>query len=110
MPDARVIKAFTEGLHEPLDPVEVAIGVTGTLLLRRNPNRTQVVIVNGAAGAGAVRARGPPASITAGTRIEANGIQVYRVDRDGDAVGSEWYAIAPGGAGTFTVTEWVARA
>lgn len=108
MPESRVVKAFLEGRHHDLPPVEVTVGTSATLLLKRNPNRTQIVIVNHGSAYGSTRGNTPPASTSQGDRIEAGGIHVFRVDKDGSRVQAEWYALLSSGSGTFTVTEYVA--
>lgn len=107
MVNSRVVKAFEEGRHYDLPPVEVSVSTAATLLIKRNPNRTQLVIVNQTTGAGATRSNNPPGTTSAGTRIEGGGVHTFRVDRDGAAVQGDWYGILASGSGTFTVTEYI---
>lgn len=106
MPESRIVRAFREGAHTPRDPVEVTIAAGGGLAIKRNPNRTQLVIQNGSGAAGAAKPHRPVASIAGGYRIEDNGKYLLRADEDGDIVTAEWYVYSAAG-GSFTVTEWV---
>ena len=91
------------------NPVVSSVGVTATLIARRNPNRIWLTIVNLSAN---VLYVGPfsDVSTTKGYYLSANG-GTLTVDyiNDMELSGDDWYAIATGAASPILIVEQVTQ-
>lgn len=92
-----------------LDALVAAVAATPTQLLKNDPNRLSLTIVNTSAVIMYVWPNNMVAAAK-GIALAAGGGTMNLVwDEDFDSVGLEWWAIAAGGGATFAMIEVVAR-
>lgn len=102
-------EAFLSGRHEMTRDEIVTVAATNGVIARRNPRRTQILLVN--YGTSDVRVGWKALTGTSqGIPVFANGGSVkFRVDRDGAAVFGDLHAIGVAGGLSVQVYEWEAK-
>jgi hypothetical protein len=100
---------FGVDVNVNLDPVTAVVGTSSVNVLKNNPNRLAVTIVNLGTGKVYLRPQAPATS-TSGIILNAGGGSVNMTwETDYDAVGMEWSAIADIAATPILTIEVVAR-